>query len=35
VQAVEVSVHKPQAPVRQPVEDIVVTIRRTAGTARR
>jgi len=31
VQAVDVAVHKPSAPVTVPVEDVVVRIRRTAG----
>lgn len=30
VQTVEVAVHKPQAPVAQPVDDVVVRIRRSA-----
>ncbi len=28
VQAVEVSVHKPQAPITVPFDDVVVTVRR-------
>ncbi|RJK96031.1 dihydroneopterin aldolase [Vallicoccus soli] len=31
VQAVEVTVHKPQAPVDVPFEDVAVTVRRTRG----
>ncbi|MBV9293846.1 MAG: dihydroneopterin aldolase [Frankiales bacterium] len=33
VQAVEVAVHKPEAPVRQPVSDVVVTVRRDRSAA--
>lgn len=31
VRAAEVAVHKPHAPVTVPVEDVVVTVRRTRG----
>jgi dihydroneopterin aldolase len=33
VEAVEVAVHKPEAPVRQPVSDVVVTVRRARSAA--